>query len=617
MAPLALIITVVGSVGQVASAQTPADTQTIQQLARAAASKPQASAELQQSGHSSGVQAWLQRNSAALVNVRPGPFEPRPQYVTTYSGNKIYVHILDWEGKNNIILPAILDRPIDKAWLLETGKEVRVDQAPWGLLLVVPEEQRPNAANTVVVLEVPGEVNELRQPRIVEAEPQNPFILLGDAAKITGKINYNRGPDWLEGWGSTNESVEWRVKAPMSGDYTVYLTYACAPGCAGAIMQVVANGNSKVTAATRETKGVWKGWQAFERIAVPAKLRLRRGVNAITVRALRKAGTEEIIRLRSVELVSRVAEEAARMAADRARAVRSDASWLADAKYGLMVHWLPNATPQAGPPKPYCEAVKDLDVERLAQLTQDAGAGYFIFSLAQRQFFPMPLQTADAILPGRTCNERDLVRDLADAFTRRNIRFLLYYHHGVGDPEWSRAAGFFAPDKTRFFANEAAVLSEIGSRYGDKLAGWWFDDRYPYQPFEQLFHASKIGNDKRIVAFNSWVMPKSTEFQDYWAGEMGGELEFLPNTGFFDAGGPAAGLQPHALIFVDDPWLHGEMNKKIKDPLFPNDRLIRFIQDTNAKRGAVTMNIGVYQDGTASPATLQQLRAIRRAIRGR
>jgi hypothetical protein len=281
-----------------------------------------------------------------------------------------------------------------------------------------------------------------------------------------------------------------------------------------------------------------------------------------------------------------------------------------------MMHWLPNTMPAYGDAKPYCQAVRDLDVNKLAETVKQAGADYFIFSLAQRQFFPMPLRAADAVMPGRACAGRDLVRDLADAFTRRGIRFILYYHHGVGDADWARAAGFLSPDKSRFFGHEAAILSEIGARYGTKLSGWWFDDRYPAQPFEQLDHAAKTGNANRLVAFNSWIMPKSTDFQDFWAGEMGGELHQLPSSGTFNDHGPLAGLQPHILIYVDDPWLHGTKDTKIGPPLFTAAQLIDFIRDTNAKGGPVTMNIGVYQDGTFSRETLGELAAIRSAIRG-
>ena len=297
--------------------------------------------------------------------------------------------------------------------------------------------------------------------------------------------------------------------------------------------------------------------------------------------------------------------------------MRVDAGWLQAAKYGIMVHWLPNSMPQSGPPKEYCQAVRDFDVERFADTVKETGAGYLIFTIAQLQYFPMPMRSVDAVLSGRTCPDRDLIGDLANALQQRNIRLILYYHQGVGDTQWSKASGFLKQDKSEFFGHEEAILSEIGQRYGTRLSGWWFDDRYPFQPFEELDKAAKTGNPARLVAFNSWILPKSTNFQDYWAGEMGGDLMTLPTTGFFDHAGPENGLQPHVLILLDDGWVHGSQDTKIVPPLHSDAQLIDFIKDCNSKGATVTMNIGVYQDGTASPETLRQLDAVRKSIRGR
>jgi accessory colonization factor AcfC len=54
----------------------------------------------------------------------------------------------------------------------------------------------------------------------------------------------------------------------------------------------------------------------------------------------------------------------------------------------------------------------------------------------------------------------------------------------------------------------------------------------------------------------------------------------------------------------------------IHDPIFDNQQLIEYVRDCNQKGAAVTMNIGVYEDGTASPATLKQLQDLRKGIRG-
>ena len=596
------------------SAQTVNAKETIDRLARDAGSRHEGvkHVAIPPSEDSATVEDWLARNRDSIEGTRGGPFYQTSQYVTTFCSDRIYVHILGWNRKKNIALPAVIDRPVQKAWLLDGGAPVRVDESPWGMIVVVPEEQRPSGLDTVVVLRMPGNIDELREPRTISPVPSMPILLLGDSAELNGSgIHYNPGPDWIEGWTSTSDLITWKVRTPLAGWYDLAITYSCAPGCAGAKIQIMANRN-KVLITTQETHGVWRGWNAFERIPIRGRLFLTTGVNEIRVRALQKSSTDEIIRLDSLSLSLPQAKRSTQLANDRTRAIRADASWLRAAKYGLMVHWLPGTMPQSGRRKEFCDAVHDFDVERFAEMVKTTGAGYLVFTVAQLQYFAAPFQAVDAVLRGRTCKDRDLLGDLASALASRNIRLILYYHHGVGDPEWVRAAGFLQSDKSGFFRQEAAILSEAGHRYGDKLAGWWFDDRYPFQPFEQLDKAAKNGNPARIVAFNSWVLPMSTPFQDYWAGEAGGDVPSLPTSGYFDDSGPASGLQPHFMIFLDDPWVHGTQDTKIHPPRLSDSQLIDFISNCNRKGAPVTMNIGVYQDGSASPATLEQLAAARK-----
>lgn len=201
-----------------------------------------------------------------------GPFDDTEQYSTTYSLDKVYVRIRDWRGKNSILLPAVTDRVIEKAWLLDSGATVRVDQAPWGVSVVVPEEQRPKDADTIVVLQVPGDISELIQPRLVEGWPSQAILLQGDTAKIRGGLHYSSGPDWIDHWTNLDDFITWKVKVPVAMDATVEMTYSCAPGCGGGQFELAAD-KSKLIGALQEAGGMWKGWQNFERRQIPGTLR--------------------------------------------------------------------------------------------------------------------------------------------------------------------------------------------------------------------------------------------------------------------------------------------------------------------------------------------------------
>ena len=193
------------------SAQTVNAKETIDRLARDAGSRHEGvkHVAIPPSEDSATVEDWLARNRDSIEGTRGGPFYQTSQYVTTFSSDRIYVHILGWNRKKNIALPAVIDRPVQKAWLLDGGAPVRVDESPWGMIVVVPEEQRPSGLDTVVVLRMPGNIDELREPRTISPVPSMPILLLGDSAELNGSgIHYNPGPDWIEGWTSTSDLID-------------------------------------------------------------------------------------------------------------------------------------------------------------------------------------------------------------------------------------------------------------------------------------------------------------------------------------------------------------------------------------------------------------------------
>ena len=64
------------------------------------------------------------------------------------------------------------------------------------------------------------------------------------------------------------------------------------------------------------------------------------------------------------------------------------------------------------------------------------------------------------------------------------------------------------------------MLTEIGYRYGKKVAGYWFDgwyqgaESYPDANFDSLDQFCKAGNPDRVVALNSWIYPSVSPWQD-------------------------------------------------------------------------------------------------------
>ena len=82
------------------------------------------------------VGAWLDKNGETIYGTRGGPVEPRPWGVTTRKGNTVYVHILNW--KDNALLIPKLGSKVKSAALFGTGEKVKVVDASYGTVLVLP-----------------------------------------------------------------------------------------------------------------------------------------------------------------------------------------------------------------------------------------------------------------------------------------------------------------------------------------------------------------------------------------------------------------------------------------------------------------------------------------------
>jgi alpha-L-fucosidase len=95
---------------------------------------------------------WMAKNGDSVYGTRGGLIEPAENYVTTYKDDKIYLHILDWKGKNSILVPSILKKKIKKAWKLVDGTAVQIRKNQQGFIVNLPREKQ-NSIDTIIVLE--------------------------------------------------------------------------------------------------------------------------------------------------------------------------------------------------------------------------------------------------------------------------------------------------------------------------------------------------------------------------------------------------------------------------------------------------------------------------------
>lgn len=93
---------------------------------------------------------WLNQCGASIYSTRGGPFLPGKYGVSTFHGNKIYLHVLVWPGER-LMLPAISAK-IKSAKAL-TGGTATFRQTDEGIEISVPKENR-SEIDTVVALEL-------------------------------------------------------------------------------------------------------------------------------------------------------------------------------------------------------------------------------------------------------------------------------------------------------------------------------------------------------------------------------------------------------------------------------------------------------------------------------
>jgi len=462
------------------------------------------------------------------------------------------------------------------------------------------------------------------QTTAIRIDPADVTKLMWDRAEAHGfpplaKPPGSEGPPWgTENWTSREQYLAWDVEVPRAGQYLVSVLYLCKPGSADSEYEIAA-GPSKLSSMVRETGNAWRkpGW---DRPELPGTLRLPARRTKITLRITKPApGAANLIDFRALELILPSVKKAME---ERAAKQRPDMAWFVAAKYGLKFFWTASTQPRRGPAKPFCEAVRDFDVKRFADMVEETGAGYVLLSGTRAKFwFPGPIPEIEKILPGRTC-ERDLIGEIADELNRRGIRLMIHLGWPAMDPDYVRVTHYVDADKTIWARHFCSIVSGIGRRYGVRLSGTYLACQfetylYPYKvPWEAMTIAARTGNPNRLVTFNHWIFPKLTEFQDYWVGESNGLLLHPPEPGVFRTG-PQAGMQPHMLQYLDDSWEHLKPDTAIKAPLHTTEELINHVNLLIENRTVATLNVSIYQDGTISPATMEQLRALRAAIRGK
>jgi hypothetical protein len=419
---------------------------------------------------------------------------------------------------------------------------------------------------------------------------------------------------WIQNWRQPGQFFEWDITAPQSGKYQVTFIVSAPRGTA--ITVRLPGAHSSLECETTWVDHLSRRYN-WDRLIAPSPLCLLKGHSTVRIQLRNPIEDTPVgAALKSVELlnVDRVTEME-----ECVRAFRSDTEWLNRAKFGLMFQWGEWGYPRHGPKKQWLAMINDFDVPKFVEMVASTKAGYVVWSATwATYYFPAPIKAIDRILPGRTC-KRDLIGELADALRGRGIKLMVYYHCGHGDKEWWAKNWVSNDDKRLFFHNWINIIQEAGERYGDRLAGWMYDDDCVYYPapYEQLGEAAKAGFRERIISYNPWIIARGTDFQDLQFGEgfHGDSSTPIGGSGIY-AAGPHKGLHAHGMFILDGPgWGIHRPDTVISPPRFSKDQAIAIALNAAARNQALSWNLLMYEDGSVSGESLHLMRSVGNALR--
>jgi len=472
-----------------------------------------------------------------------------------------------------------------------------------------------NCQNTIDPYAETESTDTLKELVLIHINPSEINILSGVNALTSPNLQQNIKNHmflWDSSIDSGPYSFKWNAKAMEKGNYDV--------------TGIVAGEDAKlILACNKKTNTEVKAQKDWSRIPL-GTIELTKGINQIEI----EIKADKVVKLSSIELTQPVTKE---IMMNMALHERCNANWFKDAGYGLMFQWTNRATPKSGNViKDWEDKVKDFDIDAFIEMVEQSGAAYVIWSITWgQQYISAPIKALDKLIEGRT-TKRDLLGEIANRLHDREIKLIFYYHYGYDcyhskDSTWLKASGGYDKDKTKLYKNISNIIAEVGIRYGDKLHGWFFDGAQRYYDshfdgssdgilsasFREISQAARSGNAHRIIAYNSWILPRSTEFQDYYAGEGLQEFNKLQE-GIFPSG-KHKGLMAHTCFPLEKRWGHIDWNTKISKPKYSIDQLVEYISYAQKNKYPLSINLEMYEDGTVSPHSYGLLEKVRIKIR--
>ena len=480
-------------------------------------------------------------------------------------------------------------------------------------------------------------------PGTVQLRPDDVTKIVGFRGSWSGNVKKEVN-NAIYGFYTPQDVITWTVNVPKEDDYVVSLLYS---------MKTQTNievrcGQSVLVAPS--VLCTWEHRPFFWRQEMPGTLHLKAGENQITLRLPDAQtpvtpegggnrsrdrfgyGVTDDFHLWSIELGTAAVRKAV---VQRAKAIRGDASWMIEGKYGIFVHWSALSRGFTGnEPRAswFRKSVELFDIKVFADAIERTGAAWITFTATHKGFYwPAPNAALDEILPGRTA-QRDLLGEIINELDQRGIATLFYLHTAYNgyETEFRPAAGAQDSDKKRFSDNIAAILRECSLRYGKKLRGFGYIDGqlmrdYPLDvSWEDWARAIKAGNPNAVVGYSSNRGPVVSPFSELATTDGGNELR-RPDPQLIGPGRQLGDVTTAWWCLMDrGGWFPNRpMNGQWgRGPVHSTEEYVAFFKQMAEAKVPVTINLIMTADVTDehpifNPECMAVMEEVRKAIRGK
>jgi alpha-L-fucosidase len=247
-----------------------------------------------------GIGKWMKVNSESIYETTASPFFKllwgRCTQKTMNGGTKLYLHVFDWPKNNELVVPGLKNK-VKKAYLLANNQNLNVSSNSNGVVVDIPNNA-PDPINTVVVLDVPGELNVMsnKPTQATDGSIELPVALgfiHNRGYGIHAELSALNKDAFVTNWKDSNSRVEWMLMVKNPGKFKIQAELACADRSELSI----GTDDSKTEATVNSTGGM----NAFKQVDLGTIDIEKRG--DIVLEARPKKGNWNPIHLRSLTLV--------------------------------------------------------------------------------------------------------------------------------------------------------------------------------------------------------------------------------------------------------------------------------------------------------------------------